>query len=421
MNLKEIGIKRDDSDVIKSYKSKFLNNQNEIYLDGNSLGKLPFKTIVDINNVVKKEWGNKLIGSWNDHWLDFTKKINLKMSKLINSSPDEVLIGESTSVNLYKIIYSILESNKFKKNLVTDMLNFPSDLYILDGLKELTLKKSILILEYDNYLECNIDILKKSFRQNPGIYCLSLVTYKSSYLYPMKELNQIAKKNNSIIIWDCSHAIGVCEIDVKKSETKVAIGCTYKYLNGGPGSPSFLYVSKDILKNIENPIKGWFGHLNPFDFSKKYISAKNIDKFNSGTPSILSLIPINNGLNITLEAGIVNIREKSINLGDYLITLINKKLVKHGVIMASPSDSKYRGSHVTIKHEEAWRICKILIKGGENKKKIIPDFRPNNNIRFGFAPLYTSFYDLYETIETIENILRSKEYLKIDNTKTVVP
>ena len=171
MNLREIGIKRDDNDEIKSYKSKFLNNQNEIYLDGNSLGKLPFKTIADINNVVKKEWGNKLIGSWNDHWLNFTKKINLKMSKLINSNPAEVLIGESTSVNLYKIIYSILESNKFKKNLVTDMLNFPSDLYILDGLKELTLKKSILILEYDNYLECNIDILKKSFRQNPGIYC----------------------------------------------------------------------------------------------------------------------------------------------------------------------------------------------------------------------------------------------------------
>jgi kynureninase len=230
MELKQIAIEKDNNDDLKSFKSRFVNNENEIYLDGNSLGKLPVVTENDLITAVKNEWGQNLISSWNDNWLKMSEKINFKMSKLINSENDEVLVGESTSVNLYKILYCLLDSNQYKKNLVTDCLNFPSDNYIIEGLKDHTEKKEITILNYNNNLSCNIYILKKSIQENPGIYCLSLVTYKSSFLYPIKELNEFAENNKSIIVWDCSHAIGVVDIDVKDSKTKAAIGCTYKFL-----------------------------------------------------------------------------------------------------------------------------------------------------------------------------------------------
>ena len=420
MELKQIAIEKDNNDDLKSFKSRFVNNENEIYLDGNSLGKLPVVTENDLITAVKNEWGQNLISSWNDNWLKMSEKINFKMSKLINSDNDEVLVGESTSVNLYKILYCLLDSNQYKKNLVTDCLNFPSDNYIIEGLKDYTEKKEITILNYNNNLSCNIDILKKSIQENPGIYCLSLVTYKSSFLYPIKELNEFAENNKSIIVWDCSHAIGVVDIDVKDSKTKAAIGCTYKFLNSGPGSPSFLYVSKDILNHLQNPIKGWFGHSKPFDFENKYKPADNINKFNAGTPSVLSLIPVNTGLDLVLEAGITNIRNKSIELGEYLIKIINIELNKFDVKITSPIESKSRGSHITIQHKEAWKICKLLIKGDKNRKRIIPDFRPENNIRLGFSPLYVSFIDLYETVIAIKDILGNKEYLKIDDSKPEV-
>ena len=420
MELKQIAIEKDNNDNLKSFKSRFVNNENEIYLDGNSLGKLPVVTENDLITAVKNEWGQNLISSWNDNWLKMSEKINFKMSKLINSDNDEVLVGESTSVNLYKILYCLLDSNQYKKNLVTDCLNFPSDNYIIEGLKDHTEKKEITILNYNNNLRFNIDILKKSIQENPGIYCLSLVTYKSSFLYPIKELNEFAENNKSIIVWDCSHAIGVVNIDVKDSKTKAAIGCTYKFLNSGPGSPSFLYVSKDILNHLQNPIKGWFGHSKPFDFENKYKPADNINKFNAGTPSVLSLIPVNTGLDLVLEAGIMNIRNKSIELGKYLIKIINIELNKFDVKITSPIESKSRGSHITIQHKEAWKICKLLIEGGNNRKRIIPDFRPENNIRLGFSPLYVSFIDLYETVIAIKDILENKEYLKIDDSKPEV-
>lgn len=420
MELKQIAIEKDNNDDLKSFKSRFVNNDNEIYLDGNSLGKLPVVTENDLITAVKNEWGQNLISSWNDNWLKMSEKINFKMSKLINSDNDEVLVGESTSVNLYKILYCLLDSNQYKKNLVTDCLNFPSDNYIIEGLKDHTEKKEITILNYNNNLSCNIDILKKSIQENPGIYCLSLVTYKSSFLYPIKELNEFAENNKSIIVWDCSHAIGVVDIDVKDSKTKAAIGCTYKFLNSGPGSPSFLYVSKDILNHLQNPIKGWFGHSKPFDFENKYKPADNINKFNAGTPSVLSLIPVNTGLDLVLEAGIMNIRNKSIELGEYLIKIINIELNKFDIKITSPIEPKSRGSHITIQHKEAWKICKLLIEGGNNRKRIIPDFRPENNIRLGFSPLYVSFIDLYETVIAIKDILENKEYLKIDDSKPEV-
>ncbi len=174
------------------------------------------------------------------------------------------------------------------------------------------------------------------------------------------------------------------------------------------------------MSHLQNPIKGWFGHLKPFDFENKYKPAENINKFKAGTPSVLSLVPVNTGLDLVLEAGIINIRNKSIELGEYLIKIINIELNKFDVKITSPIESKSRGSHITIQHKEAWKICKLLVKGDKNRKKIIPDFRPENNIRLGYSPLYVSFIDLYETVITIKEILENKEYLKIDDSKSEV-
>jgi kynureninase len=420
MDLRKIAIDNDNNDAIKSFKSRFVNNLNEIYLDGNSLGKLPKKTQDDLDVLIKKQWGNELISSWNNHWLELHNEINSKMSNLINSNNKEVLVGESTSVNLYKIIYALLESNKYEKNLVTDSMNFPSDLYILDSLKNLTNNKLITILKYNTNKCCDIDLLKKSFKDNPGIYCLSLVTYKSSYLYPMKELNEVAEKTGSIIVWDCSHAIGVTEIDVKRSETKVALGCTYKFLNGGPGSPSFLYVSSEILKIINNPIKGWFGHQTPFNFAPNYLPDSGINRFASGTTQVLSMQAMEPGIDITLEAGIKNLRKKSVGLSEFFLTGIEEELIPLEFKIQSPLNSNLRGSHLTISHPASWQICQALIQGELKVLKVIPDYRPPNLLRFGITPLYTSYEDLFRVLKRIKEIVITESYKKFEIKKRKV-
>ncbi len=279
----------DKMDELVHFKSRFYNSSNEIYMDGNSLGKLPIQTKNQISSLVENQWGKNLIRSWNDHWLELPKRVGSKIAKLINADKEEVLVGESTSVNLYKLGCALIASKIFPKQLLTDSLNFPTDNYILDGIcKQYSVSKPIVI-SYNSDLRAEIDKLKKKINDCSGILCLSLVTYKSAYRYPMKLLNDYAKKNNSIIIWDLSHAVGVVDIDVKKTNTIVAIGCTYKYLNGGPGSPAFIYIKKSMIKKLNSPIQGWFGHKRPFDFSNNFVPAEGIEKFEAGTQHIISL------------------------------------------------------------------------------------------------------------------------------------
>ena len=399
----------DINDSLKQFRKEFINNTNEIYLDGNSLGKLPYKSKLKIRKVIENEWGQNLIRSWNDHWLEMIKRISLKLEKLFNASNHEITIGESTSVYLYQILNSLLQSEKFKPHFISDNLNFPSDLYIIDGIIKTTSNSKKTILKYESEIEANIQLLKKKIKSDPGIICLSLVSYKSSWLYPMKELNEWALKNDSIIVWDLSHAAGVVNIDFKYSKTLIAVGCTYKFLNGGPGSPAYLYVNKSLIKELENPINGWFGHLNPFSFSKEFISSNGIQKFSNGTPSIISTVPIECGVDMVLKAGIKNIEAKSKRQSEYLKDLIIKYLIPLDFKIESPLNPQNRGSHISISHKESWRICKSLQEG---PLKIIPDFRPPKYIRLGISPLYISYEDLIKTIIKIADIVIKKEYLK---------
>ncbi|CAI8230905.1 MAG: Kynureninase [Flavobacteriaceae bacterium] len=399
----------DLEDPLASFRERFIHPPETIYLDGNSLGKLPHGVARDLEETIQKQWGQKLIRSWNDHWFGLSNRVSKKLAELLRVTPTELIVGESTSVRLFQIAQALAHTKCFPSRLVTDSLNFPTDSYILDAISKQTYDAPTVRVNYKDTLRADLNALKSKIDSHPGIYCLSLVSYQSGYAYPIKQLNRYAAANNSLIIWDLSHAVGVLDIDLKETETKAAIGCTYKYLNGGPGAPAFLYVDAHILKQIENPIAGWFGHARPFNFESEYQPASTIQKMAVGTPSILSLVALEKGLELTLEAGISKIRHKSVLQSTFLYELVTARLEPLGIAIESPPESDQRGSHISISHPEAWRITKALQKGTPS---IIPDFRPDRFIRLGIAPLYTRFSDLLIVIDRLEYILSTKEYLQ---------
>jgi kynureninase len=410
----------DTTDSLAPFRNCFHHNVNEIYLDGNSLGKQPKQVKEVLNQVVDNQWAQQLISSWNAHWLALPKRISAKLAQLLKVSQEEVIVGESTSVNLYKVVLALAQSERYPKRLITDSLNFPTDNYILEGISTtLSIEKPAMV-RYSSDLVADIDALKKTMRSQQGIFCLSLVSYKSAYLYPLEELNAFAKANNSVIVWDLSHAVGAINLDLKKSNTLIAVGCTYKYLNGGPGSPSFLYVDESLIPALNAPIQGWFGHARPFEFSFDYSPSATLEKFSAGTPQILSLAAMEPGIDLCLEAGIANIRNKSVGLGEYLLALIQDQLLEVGYTIESPSNAEERGSHVTLSHPESWRICQCLHQPTKDQPRIVVDFRPDRYIRLGLAPLYTRYIDLWKTVQRLKEIVSENEYLVHDGKRPMV-
>ena len=407
----EKAIKLDKNDALAPFKNKFINDDNLIYLDGNSLGKLPKTTITAISNVTQNQWGNRLIRSWNEEWIALSGNIAKKIAKLVGAQPEEIFVGDTTSLNLYKLLFAALDFQKGKEKIITDALNFPSDLYVLEGLVQKHFKNhQIEIIGDAHEISLDSNLFKEKLDFNTALLTLSLVTYKSAFMYQMKAINALAHDKNSLVLWDVSHAVGAVPIDLNNSNADLAVGCTYKYLNGGPGAPAFLYVSKALQASLKNPIWSWFSHEKPFDFEASYQPSESIQKFAISTPSILSLTPIEQGLDIVLEAGIENLRTKSVRQSTFLWQLIEQELIPLGFKIASPALASERGSHISIQHPEGYRINRAMINPKADNKIIIPDFRPPNNIRLGIAPLYTSFMDLYETVERIKNIVLEKEY-----------
>ncbi|MBN08954.1 MAG: kynureninase [Flavobacteriaceae bacterium] len=407
----------DFKDPLKNFRRKFVNNINEIYLDGNSLGKLPKSSVQNINKAVNFHWGKNLIRSWNDHWLNLIERVSSKLEILFNANKNEITIGESTSVFLHQILTALINSNKYQKHLISDNLNFPSDIYIMNRISEINKSVRLTIIKYNSDIEADLKKLKNKIKSNPGIICLSLVTYKSSWIYPMKEINDWALMHKSIIVWDLSHASGVIDLNFKNSQTLIAVGCTYKYLNGGPGSPAFLYIQRNILKSLHNPISGWFGHSNPFLFSEKFKPSIGIKKFLNGTPSIISVVAMEAGIDITIEAGTKFIENKSKQQSEMLKKLIIKHLIPYGFKLESPIEVKNRGSHISISHSESWRICKALQK---EKPLIITDYRPPRFIRIGISPLYIRYIDIVNTVIRLVEIVKNKKYLNFTHQKTIV-
>ena len=420
MNTLEFAQQCDQQDELAAFYDRFHHPKNLIYLDGNSLGKQPIVVKDILDQVITEQWGHRLIRSWNEHWLELPQQIGDQIAQLLKVNTSEINVGESTSVNLYKLAHALVRSGRFENQLITDSLNFPTDNYILEGIQSQLDLKAMITIQYPSDLEADLEVLKENIASNPGVICLSLVSYKSAYRYPMKMLNDFAKEHQSIIIWDLSHAVGAVDLDLKASNTLAAIGCTYKYLNGGPGAPAFLYIDQNLVSALETPIQGWFGHSQPFDFSADYVAAKGIAQFKAGTPQILSLASLKAGLSITLEASTKRLHAKSQQLSTYLLHLIETELISLGFKLESPTDHDQRGSHLTLSHEESWRICQCLQHPRPNRPTIIVDFRPDRFLRIGITPLYTRFEDLWRTAERLKEIVSTEEYLNHDGTKPVV-
>lgn len=418
--LEELAKELDAKDILKKFRNEFIYPEDKLYFDGNSLGLLSKKTKESLIEVINNEWGQHLISSWNNSWINLPKKVSKKVSIILNSNENEIYVGGSTSLNLYKLLLSLIKSNNSIKNISTDNLNFPSDKYICEGIcNDYNLKFNLL--DYDNNNLPNIDVLEQFIKKNNGIIVLSLVTYKSSYRYPISKINRICQENDSIAIWDLSHAIGAIDIDMKINEIDYAIGCTYKYLNGGPGSPAFIYARNEKQIGLKSPIKGWFSHSNPFDFSKTYVQSESMKKFSSGTPHIISMSTLDSSLDITINATTKKIENKSIDLYNFFTEIFNDRLLNLGFKIITPKNKDERGSHISIVHKESWRITKCLTDPEyPGEKKIIVDFRPPNIIRIALTPLYVSFNDIFRVCIRLVQIIESNEYEKKDGSKDIV-
>lgn len=412
----------DDLDELSEYRSKFISGDEKlIYLDGNSLGKLPAESKAILERSVNIEWGERLIRSWNEGWYTKSSELGDKIAQIAGASEGEVVITDTTSVNLYKLAHAALNFKKGRTRVVTDELNFPSDLYILQGLiKEFGVGYELVIVSSRDGMSIDTRDLEEMIDDNTALVSLSHVAFKSSFRYNMKEITSLVHDKGAMILWDLSHSIGAVPGELNESNADLAVGCTYKYLNGGPGSPAFLYVRKNLQDKLSSPIWGWFGEKNPFDFELKYRPGEGIKRFLTGTPPILSLSAIEPTLDMMNKIGMYRIRKKSVSQSDFLLRLAEKFLYPLGFQSGSPMDPEKRGSHLSLRHPEAYRICKALIDPGMGETVVIPDFRDPDNIRLGITPLYTTYTELFMAVREIRNIAEDKLYLKYSSEREQV-
>ncbi len=390
-----------------------------IYLDGNSLGRLPKAAIQRARHAIEEEWGRDLIRSWNRGWWDAPLRVGDAIGELIGAAPGQVIVSDTTSINLYKLALAALSLRPERKHILTDTLNFPSDAYILQGIANLLSPSplhgqslgsdpgyTVQYLGSDDGITPNLDQLTTAITDQTALVTLSHVVFKSGYLYDMRAITELAHRKGALVLWDLSHSVGVIPMALDDWQVDFAIGCTYKYLNGGPGSPAFLYVNRRLQDWVTSPIWGWWGQRAPFDFELDYLPAPGIRRFLVGTQPILSLLTLEAALEPIRQAGIERIRRKAICLTEYAAYLTEHLLTPFGFSLASPRDPARRGAHISLRHPEAYRITRALIE----EMRLIPDFRAPDNIRLGFAPLYVSFSDVWQAFDRIRTVMLKKRY-----------
>ncbi len=401
---------RDQNDELSDYRNRFvIEDPNLIYLDGSSLGRLPVSSLNLVNDLVRNQWGDRLIRSWNESWMDLSRRIGSKISRLIGANPDEVVIADSTSVNLFKLFVGALKYNAPRRKIITDNVNFPSDLYILKAAAEITgTDFEIISLPPTDEFSVSLDTFEEVIDEDTALVSLSHIMYKSSYMYDVASITELAHRYGALMLWDFSHSVGAVPLNCQADGVDLAVGSTYKYLNGGPGSPAFLYVRENLQSQLVNPLSGWFSHKEQFLFDLDYEPATNINRFLTGTPSIISLALIEPGVDLILEAGMDKIRKKAESQSEYMIELWEEILEPLGYALNSPREVRHRGSHVSFGHPDGYRIEQAV----RDEKAVISDFRMPDNLRFGITPLYTTYEELYTAVRALEEITQSKSYEK---------
>ena len=407
----------DSADQLAGFRSQFvIEDPSLIYLDGNSLGRLPKKTKELAQEIVSEQWGTRLIRSWNERWLEDTVRIGDKVGSVVGAKQGEVVLADSTTVCLFKAAVSALLSNPTRSVILTDDQNFPSDIQALKAAASAVSRDHKVVVIESNGVEAPVEELLEAIDETVALVSLSQVSYRSGWCWDLSMISQEAHNVGAKVLWDLSHSVGVVPIDLRKDEIDLAIGCTYKYLNGGPGAPAFIYISENC-HDLINPIAGWYGSRDPFGFDPDSQPQNDNRRFLTGTPPLVSTLLIEPGVDLVIEAGIQNIRSKSVALSERFLFKAEKELLPLGFSVASPVEYKNRGSHLSFSHNSAMAIGQALI----NEQATIADVRPPDLVRFGFAPLYTTFGEIEESIERTKDVISGGGVGRWENVIPLVP
>jgi kynureninase len=394
----------DATDPLAGFRGRFVRDDPSlIYLDGNSLGMLPVATAERIGKVVRGSWGRGLIRSWG-HWIDLPRRAgDLLGYHLLGAAPGQVVVCDNTTVNLYKLARAAARHRPGRGVIVTDDDNFPTDRYVLAGVAA-ELGGELRMIHTDIDQGVSAETVSTAVDEDTALVCLSHVAYRSGALADMAQITRIAHDRGALVLWDLCHSVGSVPVDLDGCGADLAVGCTYKYLNAGPGSPAFLYVRNDLQQQLRQPVQGWFGQRDQFAMGPVYDPVPGIGRFMTGTPDIIGTAAVAEGVSLLAEAGIGALRDKGMRLTGYLINLADAWLAPLGFNIASPRDAACRGSHVCLRHAEAARIGAALTAAG-----VIGDLREPDRLRLGLAPITTSFTDVWEAADTIRRIAAGEE------------
>jgi kynureninase len=389
----------DAGDELASFRDRFVvHDPGLVYLDGNSLGRLPLATLARLRETADEGWGRRLVRGWDD-WLELPERVGDLIGRtVVGARPGEVVVSDSTTVNLYKLAHAALEARADRHVIVTDRDNFPTDRYVLEGLAR-TRGLAIRWLDSDPVDGPQAVDVAAALDTDVALVSLSLVNYRSAAIADIAAITSLAHEAGALTLWDLSHAAGSIPIDLEASDADLAVGCTYKYLIGGPGAPAFLYVRRRLQGELRNPIQGWFGQRDQFAMGPVYDPEPGIRAWLTGTPTILAVAGVEESVRLVGEAGIEAIRAKGIALTEYAIALHDAWLGPLGFRLGSPREAGRRGAHVAVRHPDARRYNDELIDAG-----VIPDFREPDSIRLGLSPLTTSFADVRRGLERLREI-----------------
>lgn len=385
----------DADDALAFTRKRFRIPDGLIYLDGNSLGVLPEATPARMAEMVEREWGQDLISSWNKHsWMDMPLKLGAKAAPLIGADADEVLVADTVSVNIFKLAAAALKMRPRRRVIVTETGNFPTDLYMLQGLAEF----------YGEGCEVRAvprEQIADALDDDVALLLLTHAHYKTGALYDMKAMTKAAHDAGALTLWDLSHSAGAVELDLHGANCDFAVGCGYKYLNGGPGAPGFLFIAKRHQDDFQTPLSGWLGHDRPFDFVDDYKPASGVRRAMCSSPSILALTALEEGLKTFDGVDMADIRAKSRELGELFIQQVEARC-GDAFRLGCSRDSSVRGSQVSLRHADGYPIMQALIERG-----VIGDFRDPDILRFGFTPLYTRYVDIFDAVEHLADVMES--------------
>ena len=388
----------DERDALAPLRDEFLLPEGLVYLDGNSLGALPRRAVERLNEVVAREWGQGLVRSWNAHgWIDLPARVAARLAPLIGAAADEVAIADSTSVNLFKLLAGALRLRPGRHAIVSELENFPTDLYVAQGLAALLPDVELRLVPRAE--------LASALDEDVAALLLTQVDFRTGELHDMRALTRAAHGSGALALWDLAHSAGALPVELDACEVDLAVGCGYKYLNGGPGAPAFAFVARRWQGDFATPLAGWMGHAAPFDLDPRYRPAPGVARLACGTPPILSLAGLECGVETVARAGTDALRRKSVALTTLFGRLVEQECDGLGFTLASPRDPERRGSQVSLRHERAYAIVQALAA-----RRVVGDFRAPDVLRFGFAPLYLRFADAWDAVAGLRAVMKRREW-----------